>query len=93
MAEMTSALAAVDAMVDPGQPLLLGRLTQAGVTACVAERLGRGLGIETDARMPRLLSLTRKFLEEPPFRATEPDASGPTPEARGRDRGCGQRGT
>jgi glutathione S-transferase len=60
-------------MVDPNQPyLLLGRFTQADVTAFIAERLGRGLGIDTDARMPRLRALTRKLLEEPPFRATEP---------------------
>jgi glutathione S-transferase len=73
MAQMASALAAVDAMIDPSQPyLLLGRLTQADVTAFIAERLGRCLGVETDKRMPRLRALARKLLEEPPFRATEP---------------------
>jgi hypothetical protein len=47
-------------------------LTQADVTAFVAERLARGLGIDTDAQTPRLRALTRKLLGEEPFRATEP---------------------
>jgi glutathione S-transferase len=74
VAQVTNALAAVDQMVDPGQPyLLLGRLTQADITAFVAERLARaGLGVDTDGHMPRLRALTRKLLEEPAFRATEP---------------------
>ena len=77
--QMTNALAAVDAMADRAMVegakpyLLLGRLTQADVTAFVAERLARmGLGVDTDARMPRLRALTRKLAEEEPFRATEP---------------------
>jgi len=71
---VTNALAAVDAMVDPGKPyLLLGLLTQADVTAVVTERLARvGLGIDTDAQMPRLRALTRKLAGQPPFRSTEP---------------------
>jgi glutathione S-transferase len=73
MAQMTSALTAVEAMVKPNAPcLLLGRMTQADVTAFVAERLGRGLGIDTDARMPRLRALTRKLLDYPAFNSTEP---------------------
>jgi len=41
-AQVTNALAAVDAAVDPAAPyLLLGRLTQADITAFVAERLAR----------------------------------------------------
>ena len=73
MAQMTSALAAVEAMVDPAKPyLLLGRLTQADVTAFIAERLARGLGVDTDAQMPRLRALTKKLAEEPAFRSTEP---------------------
>lgn len=73
IAQATHALAAVDAMVEPGNPyLLLGRLTQADVTAFVAERLARGLGIDTDAHMPRLRALTRTLAEEPAFRSTEP---------------------
>jgi glutathione S-transferase len=74
VAQMTNALAAVDAMVDPQKPyLLLGRLTQADVTAFVAERLARvGLRVDTDASMPRLRALTRRLAEEPPFRSTEP---------------------
>src|SRR5258708_28013584 len=55
MAQMTTALAAVEATVDPAEPyLLLGRLTQGDVTAFIAERLARGLGINTEAQMPRL---------------------------------------
>ena len=73
MAQMTTALAAVEAMADPATPyLLLGRLTQADVTAFIAERLARGLGIDTETRMPRLRALTRKLAEEPAFRSTEP---------------------
>ena len=73
MAQMTAALAAVEAMVDPAQPhLLLGRLTQADVTAFIAERLARGLGVDTESRMPRLRALAKKRAEEPAFRSTEP---------------------
>jgi glutathione S-transferase len=73
MAQMTSALAAVDAMIDPAKPyLLLGRLTQADVTAFTAERLARGLGVDTGAKMPHLVALTRKLANEPAFRSTEP---------------------
>jgi glutathione S-transferase len=74
VAQMTNALAAIDAMADPDAPyLLLGRLTQADVTAFVAERLARvGLGVDTDAGMPRLRALTRRLADEPAFRATEP---------------------
>jgi glutathione S-transferase len=72
-AQVSNALAAVDAMVDPARPyLLFGRLTQADIAAFVAERLARGIGIDTDAQMPRLRALTKKLLEEPPFRSTEP---------------------
>jgi glutathione S-transferase len=71
---VTNALAAVDAMIDPKKPyLLLGRLTQADVTAVVAERIARvGRGIDTEAQMPRLRALTRRLAEEPPFSSTEP---------------------
>lgn len=74
IAQAANALAAVDAMVDLKEPyLLLGRITQADVTAVVAERLARvGLGVDTDAQMPGLRALTRRLAEEPPFRATEP---------------------
>jgi glutathione S-transferase len=72
--QMKSALAAVDAMIDPAEPcLLLGRLTQADVTAFVAERLARlGLKIDTEAFTPRLHALAKRLLEEPAFRSTEP---------------------
>ena len=72
-AQVMNALAAVDEIVDPAAPyLLLGRLTQADVTAFVAERLARGIGLDTETRTPRLRALTRKLLEEPPFSSTEP---------------------
>ena len=73
MAQMTNALAAVEAMVQPDAPyLLLGGLTQADITAFVAERLGRGLGIDTDTQMPRLRALTRALLDQSAFFSTEP---------------------
>ena len=73
-AQMAHALAAVDAMVDPAAPyLLLGRLTQADITAFVAERLARfGLNVDTAAEMPRLHAHARKLADEPAFRSTEP---------------------
>jgi glutathione S-transferase len=50
----TNALVAADAMVQPDAPyLLFGRVTHADVTAFVAERLARGIGIDTDAGTPR----------------------------------------
>lgn len=73
-AQMVHALAAVDAMVDPGAPyLLLGRLTQADITAFVAERLARfGLNVDTASEVRRLHAHVRKLAEEPAFRSTEP---------------------
>ena len=66
-------MAAVEAMVDPAKPyLLLGRLTQADVTAFIAERLARGLKVDTAAEMPRLHALCRRLLEQEAFRSTEP---------------------
>jgi len=73
MAQVNNALVAVDAMIDPEKPyLLLERLTQADVTAVVAERLARGLGIDTDLQMPRLRGLTSRLAQEPFFQVTEP---------------------
>ena len=73
-AQMVHALAAVDAMVDPASPyLLLGRLTQADITAFVAERLARfGLNVDTATQMPRLYAHTRRLGEAAAFRTTEP---------------------
>ena len=73
-AQMVHALAAVDATVDPAGPyLLLGRLTQADITAFVAERLARfGLNVDTASEMPRLHAHVRKLAEEAAFRTTEP---------------------
>ena len=73
MAQMANALAMVDAMMDPNAPyLFLERLTQADVTAFVAERLARGIGIDTQARMPRLRALALNLAEMSPFILTEP---------------------
>jgi glutathione S-transferase len=73
MAMATKALVAIDSMVQPDAGyLLLERLTQADVTAFVAERLARGLGVDTGARTPRLRELSRRLAEEPAFRTTEP---------------------
>jgi glutathione S-transferase len=73
LAQMTWALEAVDAMVEGGRPfLLLGRLTQADIAAFVAERLARGVGIDTPMRTPALHAVARRLLEEAPFRSTEP---------------------
>ena len=54
-------------MVDPAAPyLMLGRLTQADITAFVAERLARfGLNVDTARQMPSLHAHTRKLGEEP----------------------------
>ena len=73
IAQMTNALTSIDAMIEPGTPhILLQRLTHADVTAFVAERLARGLGIDTGAQTPRLRELARQLAEEHPFRSTEP---------------------
>ena len=72
LVQMKTALAAVDAMTEPGQFLLLGRLTQADITAFIAERLARGLGIDTESEMPRLRALTKRLIEQPAFAKTEP---------------------
>jgi glutathione S-transferase len=74
MAQVTNALQAVDAMIDPAAPyLLLGRLSQADITAFVAERLARfGLSVDTAAIAPRLHALACRLKEQPAFRATEP---------------------
>ncbi|HTR83191.1 MAG TPA: glutathione S-transferase family protein [Reyranella sp.] len=74
LAQACHALAAVDAMVDPAQPyLLLGRLTQADITAYVAERLARfGLSVDTARLMPRLRTHACRLAQLAPFSRTEP---------------------
>ena len=73
MAQMKQALAAVEEMTKPGQDyLLLGRLTQADITTFIAERLARGLKVDTATEMPRLHAHCRKLLEQEAFRSTEP---------------------
>lgn len=74
LAQMKTALAAVDAIAEPARYLLLGRLTQADITAFIAERLARGLGVDTDNEMPRLRALARRLMEQPAFAQTEPRA-------------------
>jgi glutathione S-transferase len=70
---MKNALKAVDAMAEPDRYLLLDRLTHADVTAFIAERLARvGLGVDTDAEMPRLRAMTKRLAELPAFAKTEP---------------------
>jgi glutathione S-transferase len=73
-AQAVSALAAIDATIDPEATyLLFGRFTQADIAAFVAERLARfGLSIDTDTQYPRLRALTRKLAAEDAFRSTEP---------------------
>jgi glutathione S-transferase len=69
VAQMTNALMAVDTMIDPAKRyLLLDRLTQADITAFVAERLARiGLGVKTDEVTPHLRALTKRLEDEPAF--------------------------
>ncbi|MFO1161143.1 MAG: glutathione S-transferase family protein [Reyranellaceae bacterium] len=72
-AQATHALGAVDALLEtPRRYLLLGRLTQADITAFIAERLARGVGVDTATLVPRLQIYARALLEERPFCATEP---------------------
>jgi glutathione S-transferase len=73
MAQVENSLVTVNEMIDPKKPyLLLDRLTQADVTAVIAERFARGRGIDTDVQMPRLHALTKRLAEEPFFHVTEP---------------------
>jgi len=75
LAQAAMALAAVDDIARSQKDyLVLGRLTQADVCAFVAERLARvGLGIDTGLQMPNLRALTRRLVDEPAFRSTEPE--------------------
>jgi glutathione S-transferase len=73
MAQARNALMAVETMIERDKPyLLLERLTQADVTAVVAERLARGRGIDTDVLAPRLRALTGRLAEQHFFQVTEP---------------------
>jgi glutathione S-transferase len=73
LAQMRHALSAVEAMaISSPNYLLFGRLTHADVACFVAERLARGLQIDTESELPGLRALTRKLEDEPAFRATEP---------------------
>jgi len=49
-----------------------GRLTQADVTAFIAERLARGLKVDTATETPHLHAQCRRLLEQDAFRSTEP---------------------
>ena len=73
MAQVRNVLIAIDAMIDPKKPyLLLERLTQADVTAVVAERLARARGIDTGVQTPNLRALTSRLAEQRFFHVTEP---------------------
>lgn len=73
LAQMRNALFAVESMVPPSADyLLLGRLTHADIAWFVAERLARGMKIDTDTELPSLRALTRKLSHEPAFFSTEP---------------------
>jgi len=73
LAQMRNALSAVEAMATTlPDYLLLGRLTHADIACFVAERLARGLQIDTGTETPRLRTLTRKLQDQPAFRSTEP---------------------
>jgi glutathione S-transferase len=73
IAQVKNAFVAVDAMLEAKKCyLLLERLTQADVTAFVAERLARTLGIDTETQTPRLRALTRRLAEAPAFHVSEP---------------------
>lgn len=73
VAQMKNALSAVEAIAAASPDyLLFGRLTHADIACFVAERLARGLQIDTEGEMPRLRTLTRKLEDEPAFRSTEP---------------------
>lgn len=73
LAQVRQALRAIDAMIEPSSSwLLLGRLTHADVAAFVAERLARGLRLDTDTETPRLRALAARLADHPAFRATEP---------------------
>ena len=72
-AQVASALSYIEEQIVSDQAhLLLGRLTQADISAFVAERLGRAMGIETGTKMPRLRALASSLATQPPFALTEP---------------------
>ena len=73
LAQVGNALAAVEAMIVQGQKhVLLGWLTQADICAVVAERLARGIGVDTDSKTPKLRALTATLTESPTFQVAEP---------------------
>ncbi len=61
-------------IVSDREHIALGRLTQADVTAFVAERLARTgqFKIDTDTQMPRLRALTKRLAQHSAFSSTEP---------------------
>jgi glutathione S-transferase len=73
LAQAINVLKSVEAIIVPAQRhLLLGRLTHADVAAVVAERIARGLYIDTATRTPRLHELTARLDEEPAFQVAQP---------------------
>ena len=89
MAQVPERLVAVEAMVDPAAPyLMLGRLTQADITAFV-QRLARfGLNVDTATETPRLHALARKLAESPPSGRPSPRRLGSAAWARGSTAGA-----
>jgi len=73
LAQVASAFDAVESMIAEGQKhVLLGWLTHADICTVVAERLARGLGIDTAQRVPRLHALAAALSSRPEFQVAEP---------------------
>jgi glutathione S-transferase len=73
LAQVEGALLSVEAMIAPGQKhVLLGWLTQADICAVVAERLARGVGVDTDKRTPNLRALASALSSRPEFQVVDP---------------------
>ena len=73
LAQVASALGAVEAMIASGQKhVLLGWLTQADICAVVAERLARGVGVDTAVHVPKLHKLAATLSARAEFQLAEP---------------------
>lgn len=73
LTQVSSALSYIEEQIVPGNAyLLVDRLTQADISAFVAERLGRAMGIDTGTRAPKLRALVSSLATQPPFALTEP---------------------
>jgi glutathione S-transferase len=73
LVQVENALLSVEAMIAPQQKhLLLGWLTQADICAVVAERLARGVGVDTATKTPKLRALAAQISESPAFQVADP---------------------